>query len=37
MSDAHAGYEKVEELSAAFAIALARYYLEAIPLDSGKK
>ena len=38
VSDAYAGYEKVEEITRCLCFShLRRYYLEAIPLDSGKK
>ncbi|MCB2314310.1 IS66 family transposase [Clostridium tagluense] len=38
VSDAYAGYEKVEGITRCLCFShLRRYYLEAIPLDSGKK
>lgn len=38
VSDAYAGYEKVEDITRCLCYShLRRYYLEAIPLDSGKK
>ncbi|MCB8817248.1 IS66 family transposase, partial [Desulfosporosinus sp. SRJS8] len=38
VSDAYAGYEKVEGITRCLCYShLRRYYLEAIPLDSGKK
>jgi len=38
VSDAYAGYEKVEDITRCLCFShLRRYYLEAIPLDSGKK
>ena len=38
VSDAYAGYEKVEGITRCLCLShLRRYYLDAIPLDSGKK
>ena len=38
VSDAYAGYEKVEGITRCLCFShLRRYYLDAIPLDSGKK